>query len=412
MGIFDEDGRFAWIYHRERVMPKLSVRDLPVKGKKVFVRVDFNVPLDEHLNITDDTRIKAALPTIQYILEHGGIPILASHLGRPKGEVIPKLSLAPVAKRLEELLKRKVIFAQDCIGDDVKNIAEGLKEGDIVLLENTRFHPEEKKNDANFSKELADLADLYVNDAFGSAHRAHASVEGIAHHFENPAGGFLMEKELKYLEGSLKNPQKPLLAIIGGAKVSTKIGVIKNLLQKVDNLVIGGGMCFTFLKAKGYSIGTSLCEDDLLDEAKNLISNTKIYLPIDVVIAKEPKPGNPTKTVDASSIPSDYCGVDNGEQTTNEICAFIKKAKTIVWNGPMGIFEIDEFSQGTAKVAHAIADATAAGAISIVGGGDTIAALSKFKLLDTVSHASTGGGASLEFLEGKELPGIKVLKEK
>jgi phosphoglycerate kinase len=393
-------------------MPKLSVRDLLVKGKKVFVRVDFNVPLDENLNITDDTRIRAALPTIHYILEHGGIPILASHLGRPKGEVNPKLSLAPVAKRLEELLNRKVIFAHDCVGDEVKDIAKGLKPGDVLLLENTRFHPEEKKNDVNFSQELADLADLYVNDAFGSAHRAHASVEGIAHHFENPAGGFLMEKELKYLEGSLKNPQKPLLAIIGGAKVSTKIGVIKNLLDKVDNLVIGGGMCFTFLKAKGYGIGTSLCEDELLDEAKNLLSNTKIYLPVDVIIAKEPKSGNPTKDVDVTSIPADYCGVDNGEQTTNEIGELIKEAKTIVWNGPMGIFEIDEFSRGTEKVARAIADATAAGAISIVGGGDTIAALSKFKLLDTVSHASTGGGASLEFLEGKELPGIKVLKEK
>jgi phosphoglycerate kinase len=393
-------------------MPKLSVRDLLVKGKKVFVRVDFNVPLDENLNITDDTRIRAALPTIHYILEHGGIPILASHLGRPKGEVNPKLSLAPVAKRLEELLNRKVIFAHDCVGDEVKDIAKGLKPGDVLLLENTRFHPEEKKNDVNFSQELADLADLYVNDAFGSAHRAHASVEGIAHHFENPAGGFLMEKELKYLEGSLKNPQKPLLAIIGGAKVSTKIGVIKNLLDKVDNLVIGGGMCFTFLKAKGYGIGTSLCEDEFLDEAKNLLSNTKIYLPVDVIIAKEPKSGNPTKDVDVTSIPADYCGVDNGEQTTNEIGELIKEAKTIVWNGPMGIFEIDEFSRGTEKVARAIADATAAGAISIVGGGDTIAALSKFKLLDTVSHASTGGGASLEFLEGKELPGIKVLKEK
>jgi phosphoglycerate kinase len=393
-------------------MPKLSVRDLPIKGKKIFVRVDFNVPLDENLNITDDTRVRASLPTIKYILENGGIPILASHLGRPKGKIDKRFSLTPVAYRLEQLLDCNVLFAPDCVGDEVKKMVQDLKPGDLLLLENVRFHAEEEKNDPNFSKELAALADLYVDDAFGSAHRAHASVEGIAHHFESPAGGFLMEKELKYLEGSLKNPQRPLLAIMGGAKVSTKIGVIKNLLNKVDNLVIGGGMCFTFLKAKGYNIGTSLCEDEFLDEAKTLLSNTKIYLPVDVVIAKEPKPGNPTRTVDASSIPADYCGVDNGEQTTNEIGTLIQKAKTIVWNGPMGIFEIDEFSKGTAKVAHAIAEATAAGAISIVGGGDTIAALSKFKLLDKVSHASTGGGASLEFLEGKELPGIKVLKEK
>ncbi|KPJ74033.1 phosphoglycerate kinase [candidate division TA06 bacterium DG_78] len=393
-------------------MPKLSVRDLPIKGKKIFVRVDFNVPLDENLNITDDTRVRASLPTIKYILENGGIPILASHLGRPKGKIDKRFSLTPVAYRLEQLLDCNVLFAPDCVGDEVKKMVQDLKPGDLLLLENVRFHAEEEKNDPNFSKELAALADLYVDDAFGSAHRAHASVEGIAHHFENPAGGFLMEKELKYLEGSLKNPQRPLLAIMGGAKVSTKIGVIKNLLNKVDNLVIGGGMCFTFLKAKGYNIGTSLCEDEFLDEAKTLLSNTKIYLPVDVVIAKEPKPGNPTRTVDASSIPADYCGVDNGEQTTNEIGTLIQKAKTIVWNGPMGIFEIDEFSKGTAKVAHTIAEATAAGAISIVGGGDTIAALSKFKLLDKVSHASTGGGASLEFLEGKELPGIKVLKEK
>lgn len=394
------------------MMAKLSIKDLPIEGKKIFVRVDFNVPLDENLKITDDTRIRAALPTIEYVIEQGGIPIIASHLGRPKGTVIPKMSLAPVAKRLEELLNRKVIFAQDCIGDEVKEIAKGLKQGDVLLLENTRFHPEEKKNDVNFSKELASLADLYVSDAFGSAHRAHASVESIAHHFENPVGGFLMEKELKYLKTTLQDPQRPLLAIIGGAKVSTKIGVVKNLLDKVDNLVVGGGMCFTFFKAKGYSIGTSLCEDDFLDEAKGLLSNTKIYLPVDVLIAKEPKPASPTENVAASSIPSDRCGVDIGEKATDDIVEIIKKAKTIVWNGPMGIFEIDEFSKGTEKVAQAVADATSAGAISIVGGGDTIAALSKFNLLDKVSHASTGGGASLEFLEGKELPGIKVLKEK
>lgn len=393
-------------------MAKFSVKDLAINGKKVFVRVDFNVPFDEDMKITDDTRIRSSLPTIKYILEQGGIPVIASHLGRPKGKVNPKMSLAPVAHRLTELLHRKVIFAPDCIGDEVKKLAEGLKQGDILLLENTRFHPEEKNNDPNFSKELASLAGFYVNDAFGSAHRAHASVAGIASYFDEPACGFLMEKEIEYLEDTLKNPQRPLLAIIGGAKVSTKIGVIKNLLNNVDNLVIGGGMCFTFYKAKGYNIGKSLCEDEFIDVAKELLDNTKIYLPVDVLIARAPEQGNLIENVDASVIPDDYCGVDIGEKAKQDIVEFIKKAKTIVWNGPMGIFEIDDFSKGTEVVANAVADATAGGAISIVGGGDTVAALSKFDLRDKVSHASTGGGASLEYLEGKELPGIKILKEK
>ena len=393
-------------------MAKLSVKDLSIKGKKVFVRVDFNVPFDEDMKITDDTRIRSSLPTIKYILEQGGIPVIASHLGRPKGKVNPKMSLVPVARRLTELLHRKVIFAPDCVGDEVKKLAKGLKQGDILLLENTRFHPEEKNNDPNFSRELASLADFYVNDAFGSAHRAHASVAGIASYFDEPACGFLMEKEIEYLEDTLKNPQRPLLAIIGGAKVSTKIGVIKNLLNNVDNLVIGGGMCFTFYKAKGYNIGKSLCEDEFIDVAKELLDNTKIYLPVDVLIARAPEQGNLIENVDASVIPDDYCGVDIGEKAKQDIVEFIKKAKTIVWNGPMGIFEIDDFSKGTEAVANAVADATAGGAISIVGGGDTVAALSKFDLRDKVSHASTGGGASLEYLEGKELPGIKILKEK
>ncbi len=393
-------------------MAKLSVKDLPITGKKVFVRVDFNVPLDENVKITDDTRIRSSLPTINYILEQGGIPVIASHLGRPKGKVNPKMSLGPVAKRLSELLHRKVIFAQDCIGDEVKKIAQVLKPGDILLLENTRFHPEEKSNDPNFSKELASLADFYVNDAFGSAHRAHASVVGVASYFKDPACGFLMENELEYLEGSLQNPKRPLLAIIGGAKVSTKIGVIKNLLNSVDNLVIGGGMCFTFYKAKGHAIGKSLCEDDFLSEAKALLGNPKIYLPVDVLIAKEPKTGNATENVHASTIPQDYYGVDIGEQAQQDISTLIKAAKTIVWNGPMGIFEVEDFSRGTAAIAHKVSEATASGATSIVGGGDTIAALRKFDLLNNVSHASTGGGASLEFLEGKELPGVKILKDK
>ncbi len=393
-------------------MAKLSVKDLPIKGKKVFVRVDFNVPLDENLKVADDTRIRSSLPTITYILEHGGIPVIASHLGRPEGKVNPKLSLAPVAKRLSELLHRKVIFAEDCIGDEVKKLAQGLKPGDVFLLENTRFHPEEKSNDPNFSRELASLADFYVNDAFGSAHRAHASVVGVASHFKDPASGFLMENELQYLAGALHEPKRPLLAIIGGAKVSTKIGVIKNLLNGVDNLAIGGGMCFTFYKAKGYTIGRSLCEDDFLGEANSLSGNPKIYLPVDVLIAQEPKPGSPTQNVPASAIPEDAYGVDIGQDSQQEMKALIKEAKTIVWNGPMGIFEIDDFSKGTESIAHAIAQATAAGTVSIVGGGDTIAALRKLDLIDRVSHASTGGGASLEFLEGKELPGVKILKDK
>ena len=393
-------------------MAKLSVKDLDLAGKKVFLRVDFNVPLDENLNIRDDTRIKAALPTIKYIIDKGGIPIIASHLGRPKGKIDAKLSLEPVAHRLEMLLNSKVQFAHDCIGEEVTKMVDGLKPGDVLLLENLRFHIEEKNNDANFARELASLADLYVNDAFGAAHRAHASVAGIAQNFDSPAGGFLMEKELQYLDSALKDPKRPLLAIIGGAKVSTKIGVIKNLANTVDNLVIGGGMCFTFYKAKGYAIGKSLCEDELLYEAKTALNDPKLYLPVDILVASKAEAGSATENVEATAIPQDKMGVDIGAKSVADIIDFIKEAKTIVWNGPMGIFEIDGFARGTEFVAKAVATATKAGAVSIVGGGDTISALKKFNLVDAVSHASTGGGASLEYLEGKELPGIKVLKEK
>ncbi|MGB3340992.1 MAG: phosphoglycerate kinase [bacterium] len=393
-------------------MAKLSVRDFDLNGKKVFVRVDFNVPLDEEQHITNDTRIMASLPTIKYILEQGGILILASHFGRPKGKINSKMSLLPVAHRLSEILKRKVIFAPDCVGPEVKRMAQALKPGDILLLENTRFHPEEKSNDPGFAKELASLADLYINDAFGTAHRSHASVVGVPAHFKNPACGLLLEKEIRFLEGALKEPKRPLLAIIGGAKVSTKIGVIKNLLSSVDNLVIGGGMCFTFYKSKGCEIGKSLCEDDFLDQATILLNNKKIYLPVDVLVAKELSKGSPTKCVEACNIPADYHGVDIGEKTRQDIARLVNKSKTIVWNGPMGIFEIDDFAKGTAHVARSVAQATTKGAITIVGGGDTIAALAKYDLLNDVTHASTGGGASLEFLEGKELPGIKVLKDK
>jgi phosphoglycerate kinase len=393
-------------------MAKLSVKDLELAGKKVFLRVDFNVPFDENLNIADDTRIKAALPTIKYIIDNGGIPIIASHLGRPKGKVDAKLSLEPVAHRLEMLLDRKVSFAPDCIGDAVKKMVAGLKPGDVLLLENLRFHIEETKNDEGFAGELASLADLYVDDAFGAAHRAHASVAGIAYNFDSPAAGMLMEKELQYLDDALKDPKRPLLAIIGGAKVSTKIGVIQNLLKTVDNLIIGGGMCFTFYKAKGYNIGKSLCEDEFLQEAKAVLDNSKMYLPDDVLIAEEAEAGIPFQTVAADAIPDDHMGVDIGAKSVVKIIDFIKEAKTIVWNGPMGIFEISAFAKGTEFVARAVATATKAGAVSIVGGGDTISALKKFNLLDAVSHASTGGGASLEYLEGKQLPGIEALKEK
>ncbi|NOR16252.1 triose-phosphate isomerase [candidate division WOR-3 bacterium] len=393
-------------------MAKFSVKDLAINGKKVFVRVDFNVPFDEDMKITDDTRIRSSLPTIKYILEQGGIPVIASHLGRPKGKVNPKMSLAPVARRLTELLHRKVIFAPDCIGDEVKKLAEGLKQGDILLLENTRFHPEEKRNDPDFAKELASFADLYVNDAFGTAHRAHASVAGVAVYFDKPACGFLMAKEIELLEAVLKKPKRPLLAIMGGAKVSTKIGGIRNLLKIVDHLIIGGGMCFTFFKARGYEIGKSLCEDAFLEEATVLLNNQKIYLPVDVLVAKEIRKGSPTECVEACNMPADYYGVDIGEKTRKDIAQMVSSVKTIVWNGPMGIFEIDEFTKGTAHVARSVADATTKGVVSIVGGGDTIAALSKYGLPDEVTHVSTGGGATLQFLEGKKLPGIEALKDK
>lgn len=392
-------------------MAKLSVKDLELAGKKVFVRVDFNVPLDENLNIADDTRIKAALPTISYIIDKGGMPVIASHLGRPKGKVDAKLSLEPVAHRLEMLLNRDVRFARDCVGDEVKKLVAEMRPGDVLLLENLRFHIEETKNDEGFAQELSSIADLYVNDAFGAAHRSHASVDAIAYNFSDPAAGFLMEKELQYLDGALREPKRPLLAIIGGAKVSTKIGVIKNLLNTVDRLFIGGGMCFTFYRAKGYAIGKSLCEEELLQEAEAAVNNSKVYLPEDVLVATEAAAGSPTQTVAADAIPDDFMGVDIGAKSVAQVIDFIKEAKTIVWNGPMGIFEIGGFAKGTEFVAKAVATATKAGAVSIVGGGDTIAALKKFDLVDAVSHASTGGGASLEYLEGKKLPGIEALKE-
>lgn len=393
-------------------MAKLSVRDLKLDGKKVLVRVDFNVPLNDDLTVADDTRIRASLPTIKYILEQGGIPILASHLGRPKGKYNPEMSLAPVAERLKTLLHHKVLFARFCVGEETQEIAGALKPGEILLLENTRFHPGEKNNAEDLSKGLASLADVYVNDAFGSAHRAHASVVGVAHYFEETACGFLLEKEIECLEHALSNPERPLIAIIGGAKASTKIAVIRNLLKIVDKVILGGGMCFTFYKAKGYAIGKSLCEYEFLDEAKDLLSNEKIYLPTDVLVARRVKKGALTKDVNANAIPVNYLGVDIGSKAQKDIQEIIKKAKTIVWNGPMGIDEIDDFAEGTEVVARAVTEMTEKGTTTIVGGGSTIKALRRYDLLEKVSHASTGGGASLKYLEGKELPGIKILKDK
>lgn len=393
-------------------MPKLTVKDLNLLGKKVFIRVDFNVPLDEQQRITDDTRIRASLPTIEYVITNGGAAILASHLGRPKGKPNLKYSLAPVANRLAELLGRPVRFAKDCVGAETVSMVKTLNPGEVILLENLRFYPGEEQNDPVFSRQLADLADLYVNDAFGSAHRAHASVEGMAHCFDAPAAGFLMEKELTFLGNALQNPRRPLLAIIGGAKVSTKIGVIRHLLTLVDQLVIGGGMCFTFYKARGLGIGASLVEDDFLETARELQDNPKLYLPVDVLAAVEPKAGAKSQTVSVQAIPAGQYGVDIGPDSIREIKSYIQEAGTIVWNGPLGIFEIDDFRQGTESVARAVAEATGQGKITIVGGGDTIAALVKFGLQDRVSHASTGGGASLEFLEGIELPGVKALKNR
>lgn len=393
-------------------MKKLTVKDLDVKDKKVFIRVDFNVPMDETGKIRSDVRIRAALPTIEFIIKNQGIAILASHLGKPKGKKDPKYSLKPVSQRLAELIKKPVLFAEDCIGESAEKMVTQAKPSDVILLENLRFHPEEEKNDPTFSKALAGLADLYVNDAFGTAHRAHASTEGIAELFEQPAAGFLMEKEIVYLSSVVESPKKPYVAVIGGAKVTDKLAVIKNLLPKVDNLLLGGGLIFNFYKAKGYEIGKSIWESELLDEAKRLVGEMKINLPDDVVVSDKTDGQGKIETVSTDKIPVEFSGLDIGSKTIAKFQSILKDAKTIVWAGPMGMFEIEKFAQGTRGVAQAIADATQKGATTVVGGGDTVAALDKFGFANKVSHASTGGGASLEFLEGKTLPGIAVLKDK
>ena len=397
------------------MLNKKTVEDLQVEGKRVLVRCDFNVPMDDNRNITDDTRIVSALPTIKYLIENGGKVVLMSHLGRPKGKADPKFSLEPVSKRLSELLNKEVKFAKDdnVISEDVKNIVDNMNNGDVVLLENTRFRSEEKKNDEDFAKDLASLGDVFVNDAFGTSHRAHASNVG-ASKFLPSAVGFLVKKEIEVMGKALENPERPFVAILGGAKVSDKIGVIENLLEKVDTILIGGGMAYTFLKAKGYSIGTSLLEEDKIDLANELLKkadekNVKILLPVDIVVAKEFKNDTEYKTVEIDSIPEGMMGLDIGSETIDLFSEEIKNAKTVVWNGPMGVFEMENFKNGTESIAKAMAETDGT---TIVGGGDSASAVEKAGFKEEMTHISTGGGASLEFLEGKELPGIAAISEK
>ena len=395
-------------------MNKKTVEDIDVRGKRVLVRVDFNVPQDEFGHITDDTRITAALPTIKYLIDHGARTVLVSHLGRPKG-VTPKYTLEPVSARLEVLIGKPVELLDDDIGDEVQEAVDQMKDGDVVLLENVRFHPEEEKNDPEFARKLAATADVYVNDAFGTAHRAHASTEGVAHFLPGVAG-FLMRKELDYLGGALDVPRRPFVAILGGAKVKDKIGVIRQLLTKVDTLIIGGGMAYTFLHAKGWQVGKSLLDASNIDFCKEILAEAgdKILLPDDVVVTN----ANPfdsgqdmceTKVVAASEIPADWEGADIGPRTIEKFSAAIKGAATVVWNGPMGIFEFSKFANGTRAVAEALANSNA---ITIIGGGDSAAAVQQMGYADKMTHISTGGGASLEFLEGKALPGVVALQDK
>ncbi len=394
-------------------MAKATVRDIDVKGKRVLVRVDFNVPLDAERNITDDTRIRAALPTIKYLLERGARVILASHLGRPKGQRKEEFSLAPVARRLEELLGQPVEKLDDCVGPQVEARVRAMKDGDVILLENLRFHQEEEANDEGFAKSLASLADTYVNDAFGAAHRAHASTAGVAG-FVPGVAGFLMEKEIEVMGKALFAPERPFVAILGGAKVKDKVGVISNLIEKVDSLIVGGGMAYTFLKAKGLEIGKSIVDEEKLDLARQLMEKAKakgvkFLLPVDVVVADRFAEDADVKVVEVSEIPSDWQALDIGPKTTEAFAREIAEAKTVVWNGPMGVFEMKPFAEGTRGVAKALADS---GAVTIVGGGDSAAAILEMGFADKMTHVSTGGGASLEFLEGKVLPGVAALKDK
>ena len=395
-------------------MNKKTVKDIDLKGKKVFVRCDFNVPMDENQNITDNTRIKAALPTIKYLLEQNCKIILASHLGRPKGEVKPEYSLKPVAKELSKLLGKEVIMANDVIGEDATTKAENLKEGEILLLENVRFHKEETDNDPEFAKKLASMAEIFVNDAFGTAHRAHASTTGIADYIPG-VSGFLIEKELKFLGNAVNNPERPFVAILGGAKVSDKIGVIDSLLDKVDTLMIGGGMAYTFFKSMGYNVGNSICELDKLDLAKSLMEKAKakgvkLMLPVDTKVGKEFKEDTESKTVKYTEIPDGWEGFDIGAETIKMYQDELSKAKTVIWNGPLGLFEFDQFAIGTNAIAEYLGNLE--NVTTVIGGGDSAAAIEKLGIGDKFTHISTGGGASLEFLEGKKLPGVECLLDK
>ncbi len=397
-------------------MDKKTIKDVDVKGKKVFCRVDFNVPMDENQNITNDTRIRATLPTINYLLDNGAAVILACHVGRPTEAREPKFSTKPVQARLAELLGKEVKWAPDCIGPDAEKAAADLKPGEVLLLENLRYHKEEKKNDPEFAKQLASLADLAVDDAFGVSHRAHASNVGVTQYLETVAG-FLMEKEINYIGKTLEAPQRPFVAIIGGAKVSDKIDVISNMIDKVDTIIIGGGMAHTFDAAKGLPIGDSLCEPDKYDLARELLAKAekkgvKVVLPLDVMVADKFAADADHKVVDVDKVEDGWQALDSGPKTSAEYTKALAGAKTVIWNGPMGVFEFDVFAKGTEAVAKAVAKATDEGAISIVGGGDSIAALKKTGLTDKISHVSTGGGATLEFLEGKVLPGIDAIANK
>jgi phosphoglycerate kinase len=397
---------------------KKTVKDVALKGKRVLMRVDFNVPLDENQKVTSDKRIRAAVPTIEYILGQGGRLVLMSHLGRPKGKVNPLMSLKPCVEVLSGLIGKPVGFAPDCVGADVKKLVDGLAAGQVMILENLRFHPEEEANDPAFSKQLADLADVYANDAFGTAHRAHASTEGVIKFVKDAVSGFLMEKELQYLVGAVESPARPFVAVLGGAKISGKIDVISNLLPKVDKLLIGGGMAYTFFKAMGKEIGKSLLEEDKIELAAKLLTEGKgkLVLPVDCLISNEfdfaTRKVGQLKTISVEAIPSDWEGLDIGPATIENFSRVLAEAGTIVWNGPMGVFEIKELAGGTEKVAIQIAEATDKGATSIIGGGDSVAAVEKMGLAGRMTHISTGGGASLELLEGKVLPGVAALNDK
>ncbi len=398
-------------------MAKLTIDDLKMNGKNVLMRVDFNVPLNDRQEITDDLRVRAALPSIKKIINDGGRAILCSHLGRPKGQRNPEFSLAPVARHLSKLLKKDVQFVDDCVGEKVEAAKQNLANGDVLLLENLRFHPGETANDREYSEQLAKYCDLYVNDAFGTAHRAHASTAGVTAFFDQCAAGYLMRKELKFLGEALENPRRPFVAILGGAKISGKIDVIQHLMGKTDALIIGGGMVFTFYKAHGWNIGKSILEEDRLQMAKDILKASQekpgaLELPVDVIIADKFEAGANTQNVPVNDIPDGWIGVDIGEKTIEKFKSILKDAKTVVWNGPMGVFEIDDFAKGTEAIARYLAEITQKGATTIVGGGDSAAAVKKFKLEGQLSHVSTGGGASLEFLEGKTLPGVAALTEK